>query len=233
MRLNTLATAIALAASALPSFADPVSGTVDGAWVNPTPSAAPVETTGIGTPAFTWGTSTGATPPNSVVFDNLGGLFASTAETPFKVGKITYFNGTTAIGSTPDSVQLALTLNFADPALGAIVSNYTFNIVTTTNTADPDASADYLNLPNAFSTTSFLIGSTTYNVKLVGFQDIVGDGFLASDDLALHVREGGTASADLFAEVTTQVSGVPEPQNVALMFAGLGLMGFVARRRRG
>lgn len=232
MRLSPLVAAIALAAATLPVFAAPVAGTVAGAWVNPTPGVAPVVTTGVGTPTFTWGSSTGATPPNSVVFDNLGGLFASTTETPFKVGKLTYFNGTTAIGSTPDAVQLALTLNFANPALGAIVSNYTFNIVTTANTADPDASADYLNLPTAFSTTSFLIGSTTYNVKLLGFQDIVGDGFLTSDDLALHVREGGTASADLFAEVTTQVSGVPEPQNGALLFAGLGLVGFVARRRR-
>ena len=109
-----------------------------------------------------------------------------------------------------------------------MVSDYTFNIVTTPNTADPDASADFLDLPSAFSTTSFAIGGTTYNVKLTGFGDIVGDGFLASDSLALHVREGGTASADLFAEVTTEVAAVPEPQNVALMFAGLGMMGLVA-----
>jgi len=232
MRFNSLVAVIALATAAVPSFADAVSGTTTGAWVNPTPGASPVVNTGLRTASFTWGASTGATPPNSVAFDNLGGAFASTTETPFKVGKITYFNGTTSLGSNPDSVQLALTLDFAGPALGPITSNYTFNIVSTPNTADSDTSADYLNLPTAFSTTSFLIGSTTYNVKLTGFADIVGDGFLDSTDLALHVREGGTASADLFAEVTTQVSGVPEPQNLALLLAGLGLMGFVARRRR-
>lgn len=231
MRLVPLALAAALAATAFPSFADPVSGNTSGVWVHPVPSAPPIVTGGVGTPVFTWGTPDG-TPANQVAFDKLGGTFSSTTETPFKVGKITYFNGTTASGTTPDSVDLALTLTFLNPALGSITSDYTFKIVTTTNTSDPDASADYLYLPTAFSTTSFLIGGTTYNVKLTGFSDIVGDGFLASDDLALHVREGGTASADLFAEVTTQTSAVPEPQNLALMLAGLGMMGLVARRRR-
>ena len=90
-----------------------------------------------------------------------------------------------------------------------------------------------LDLPITFSTTSFPIGSTTCNVKPTGFEDIVGDGFLTSDDTALHVREGGTTPADPFAEVTPQTAAVPEPQNMALMFAALGMTGLAARRRRG
>jgi hypothetical protein len=232
MRFDTLFLAIALSAASLPTYAaDPVSGTTGGVWVNPNPGVAPIVTTGVGTSTFTWGQSTGATPANSVVFDNSPGTFASVTETPFKVGQLTYFNGTTSIGTNPDSVDLALTLDFNQPTLGAIVSDYTFKIVTTTNTDDPDASADYLYLPSAFSMTTFVIGDTTYDVKLTGFSNIVGDGFLASDDLALHVREAGTASADLYAVVTSEVAAVPEPQNVALLLAGLGMMGLVARRR--
>jgi PEP-CTERM motif len=230
MRLVSLAIAAALGATALPGFADPVSGTVSGVWTHPNPSAAPIVTSGVGTPTFTWGAPQG-TPANNVKFDNGGGSFSSSTETKFKVGTITYFNGTTTSGTTPDSVDLALTLDFADPALGPVTSDYAFKIVTTTNTDDPDASADYLYLPTAFSSTSFLIGNTTYNVKLADFENILGDGFLPSDEFSLNVREGGTASADLFAVVTTQTTAVPEPQSVALMLAGLGMMGLVARRR--
>jgi PEP-CTERM motif len=229
MRLDTLFLAVALGAASVPSFADPVSGTTSGVWVNPDPSAAPIVTSGVNTPTFTWGDGS---PANSVQFVATPGGFSSVTETPFKVGTITYFNGSTTVGTNPDSVQLALTLNFGSPAIPPVVSDYTFNIITTPNTDDPDASADFLDLPSAFSTTSFVIGGTTYNVKLTGFDNIVGDGFLDSTDLALHVREGGTASADLSALVTTQVAVVPEPQNLALMFAGLGMLGVVARRRR-
>lgn len=231
MRLVSIALAAVFGATALPVFADPVSGTISGAWVNPNPSGAPIVTSGVGTSTFTWGEPSG-TKANSVNFNSNGGNFLSTTETKFKVGTVTYFNGTTAAGTTPGSVDLALTLNFADPALGPVTSNYTFNIVTTDNTGDADGDADYLNLPTAFSSTSFLIGSTTYNVKLADFENIVGDGFLISDEFSLHVREGGTASADLYAVVTMQTFAVPEPQNVALMLAGLGMMGLVARRRR-
>lgn len=233
MRSHAILSACALAALSLQALADPVSGTTTGVWVNPSPSAAPIVTTGVGTPTFTWGDSTGFnSPPNSLAFTAVAGGFASTTETSFKVGSISYFNGTTAIGSNPDSVQLALTLNFAEPSIPSVVSDYTFNLVTTPNTSDPDASADFVFLPSAFSTTTFVIGSTTYDVKLTGFSNVVGDGFLTSDDLEFHVREGGTASADLSAVVTTQVAVVPEPQNLALMFAGLGMLGVMARRRR-
>lgn len=229
MRLASLAIAAALGATALPGFADPVSGTVSGAWVNPTPSGSPIVATGVGTSTFTWGEPDGG-KANSVGFKSSS--FSSTTETKFKVGTITYFNGTTASGTTPDTVDLALTLNFANPALGPVTSDYTFKLVSTPNTDDPNASADYLYLPTAFSATSFLIDGVTYNVKLADFEHIVGDGFLPSDEFSLHVREGGTASADLYAVVTTQTAAVPEPQNLALMLAGLGMVGLVVRRRR-
>jgi hypothetical protein len=225
MKLHHLALACAATFAFAHAQAADVEGSTSGAWVNPAPAAPPVVVTGVGTPVFTWGESA---LPNSLSFR--GTAYASPFETPFRVGSISYFNGTTTLGTTPDSVQLALTLDFTNPALGAITSNYDFTLITTTNTADPIESADFVKLPSLFSSTSFFIGSTEYRVKLVGFDNVVGDGFLESSASELHVIEGGTASADLFAIVTTQP--VPEPETYALMLAGLAAIGGVVRRRQ-
>lgn len=232
MNLKLLATVCALGAAALQAHADPVSGSTGGTWVNPIPSGGTLVTTGVGTSTFGWGDGSAfGVGANSLVFAGVG--FASTTETPFKVGTVTYFNGTVAAGTDPDSVELALDLDFASPIIGHVVSNYTFGLVATTNTSDPDASADYVYLPSAFSSTSFAIGATTYSVKLTGFQNIVGDGFLTSDASQLNVREGLTASADLYAVVTTLTPAIPEPETYALMLAGLAALAAVARRRAG
>ena len=206
------------------AHAEPVVGSTAGAWVNPLPGTA--TTTGEGSSFFTWGTPSASTPANSLTFT--GGAFSSATETKFKVGTVAYYNGST--NNNIDSVALSLTLNFGNPALGPIVSNYVFNVITTTNTSDPVASADYLDLPSGFSATSFDIDGTTYNVQLLDFENIVGDGFLTSTPLQLHVEEGGSASADLFAIVTTN-TGVPEPQSLGLVLAGFGAMGLTMRRR--
>jgi hypothetical protein len=201
-----------------------VEGSTVGTWTNPLPGSA--TTTGEGTSMFTWGQGVGGSDPSSLSFTS--NSFASALETPFKVGSVKYFNG--SIFSAADSVQLALNLNFTQPGLGPVISNYGFQLINTDNTSDLDASADFVKLPSAFSNTSFLIGATEYRVKLVGFQNIVGDGFLVSNPLQFHVREQGSASADLFAVVTTQP--VPEPSTYALMLAGLLGMGYIARRRQ-
>jgi hypothetical protein len=227
MNFRTMALAAAFGFAFAQAQAADVEGSTSGVWVNPLPGSATV--TGVGTPVFTWGDSTGfGTPPNQLGF--AGNAFASAFETKFKVGTISYFNGTTLLGTTADTVDLSLSLNFTSPALGAVVSNYGFALNTTPNVGTPDENADFVSLPSLFSTTSFLIGSTEYRVKLTGFENVVGDGFLVSSDTEFHVREGGTASADLYAVVTT--APVPEPETYALMLAGLGAVGMVARRRR-
>nr|WP_156948878.1 choice-of-anchor K domain-containing protein [Bradyrhizobium sp. WSM1417] len=226
--------ALLTAISAVPTFAADVIGSADASFVNPQPGGATV--TGVGTNAFTYGDSAGfGTGPNSLTFAGVG--FSSAFETPFKVGTLTYFNGTTAVGTTPNSIDFNLATNFTNPALGLIQTIFSLGLVITTNgNVDPDADADYVNLPSTFTPTIFNVGGTNYTVKLVGFENVVGDGFLASSGSQLHVREGLTATADLYAEVTSDTSGtiggVPEPSTWAMMILGFSGVGFMAYRRR-
>jgi len=216
-----------------PAVAADVVGSASGVFSNPTPLATTF--TGNGTNNFLYGDNTGQnSPQNQLTFT--GTAFSSAFESPFIVGSLFYFNGTTGVGTNPTAVDLALTTNFSTPLLGNVLSTFGLSLIVTPNTSDPDASADFVVLPSTFSPTVFNISGTNYTVKLVGFGDVVGDGFLASSGTQLHVREGLSATADLFAVVTTDISGisggVPEPSTWAMMLLGFAGVGFMAYRRK-
>jgi len=78
---------------------------------------------------------------------------------------------------------------------------------------------------------------------LEGFMPLAGSAFDILDWTTLSGTFGtlelpalGTLLAwnvnDLYADGTISVAVIPEPQTYALLLAGLGLLGFVARRRR-
>jgi hypothetical protein len=211
----------------LPAIAQ-VAGSATGVFENPAPVGA--TTTGVGTNDFTYGTPIGL-PLTELVFN--GSSFSGTIGTPFMVGTLFFTNGAINLGSEATSVDLSLSTAFTQPgSLPTVTSTFTLGLVTTPNTSDPLASADYVNLPTSFVPTVFNIGGTDYTVELTGFQNVVGDGFLASNSSQLHVEEGLSAHADLYAEVTSQIpSGVPEPSTWAMMLLGFAGVGFMAYRR--
>jgi hypothetical protein len=228
-KLIAIVAAVA-ALGSVPAIAADVVGSASAVFSNPTPSGTVF--TGNNTNNFHYGDNTGTgTPQNQLTFT--GATFSSAFETPFLVGSLFYFNGTTGVGTNPTAVDLVLSTNFSTPSLPTVVSSFGLSLIVTPNTSDPDASADFVVLPSIFSPTVFNIGGTNYTVKLTGFGNVVGDGFLESSGTQLHVREGLSATADLFAEVTTDISGgVPEPSTWAMMILGFAGVGVMAYRRK-
>lgn len=210
----------------------PIAGSASGIFVDPVPSGPPIVVSGVGTSTFTWGETGFGTGPNSLSF--AADPFSTTTETPFKIGTLTYFNGTTGSGTNPNTVNLSITLNFSTPPAGVQSSSFTLSLVSTPNTNDPIASADYVYFPSAYSSTIFTINGTQYTLMLTGFENVTGSaGFLGSNgNTEFHVEEGGTASADLYGEVTSNLTGVPEPSTFLISVVGAGGMIAYGLRRR-
>jgi hypothetical protein len=228
---------VALALVALghaPAFAASVEGSSTAIFLdNPSPPANQVVTAGSGTSFYTYGHPSASGPgTNSLRFSG-NPAFSSEFNSPFAVGTLTYFNGATDEFTAPTAVDLVLSTIFTNPALGSVPNSFTLSLnLTPNNNNDPAGSADYVYFPSAFGTTEFLIDGTVYHVRLTGFGNISGSGFLDSNSSQFHVLEGGTATATLFAEVTNAVAAVPEPSTWAMMILGFAGVGFMAYRRR-
>jgi hypothetical protein len=218
--LSIITTSYLLAGSV---FAADVQGSSSAVFINPQPSFADVS--GTGTNFFSFGSAVDSVGPSTLGFSSAA--FSTNFGTPFKLGTLTFFNGTIAGNSGADSVDLSTTLNFTAPSIPSTTSDFSLILNNTTNTSDPDASADFVYFSGVGSVNSFLIDGIAYNVKISGFQNVIGDGFLTSDSTQFRVREASSATADLFGVVSI-ANNVPEPGSLALI--GLGLAGFAGAR---
>lgn len=132
-------------------------GTDSGTFVNPSPSSAIV--TGLGTNTFTWGGG----QPNSLIEDVsslsfIGGNFDTSPNTPFKLGTLTFHNGTNGGGA--DSVELDTQVNLNNVPEKNFPLKTNFSLINTTNTSDPVASADQVVIGNAGYRFDVLEGAT-------------------------------------------------------------------------
>jgi len=206
----------------------PIEGTASGVFVNPVPIRA--TTTGLGTNNFTFGDPS----PTVSRFTFAGVPFNTQIDNDFLLGTFTYVNGENVSGTTIDFVDLQIGLNFTTPSLGLQTSSFSLNSINTLNSGTPNEDADFVLLPSSFSPSVFTLSDTQYTLQLLGFRNVVGDGFLTSTDTQLQVRENFTASAQLFGRVTSDLAGVPtnvpEPSSI-LSLIGTAISALLLRRK--
>jgi len=117
------------------------------------------------------------------------------------------------------STAVGQSLDFGTIAAGMTLTFY-INVASTGNVFYSDKSLNSDGVNHVYSTDVGASGSVPAGTY-VAFEDLKGGG-----DLNYHDE------TFVFTNVGASTPAVPEPANLALLMSGLGVMGFVARRRR-
>lgn len=206
------------------------SGSVNGSWGIPTRGSINSESvyTGVDTNVFTWGDPSlfeGASA-NQLVFE--GSSFSTDAGSLFKIGDLTYRNGTVLLGTSVESVPLNLSLSFSEPPEINEVLDYGFSLQNTPNLSDdPELNADFLFVVENNAKRSFTYNDNKYTLSLAGFSQDNGKTRVNQ----FRALEGGKTTASVFAKidkVTFSKQEIPEPG----FGVGLSVLGFYLISRR-
>jgi len=143
---------------------------------------------------------------------------------------------TTTDWGTHDPLEVAAVIT----PIGAFEDFFLFNLpvdVSLFSTAVSNNLTNVLGLTGGNVALYKEAGAVDVAMGSFAFTDATGSishpfGSLASGDYYYLVSGTGTGTAGGFYTVTSTVTPVPEPETYALMLAGIGAMGFVARRRR-
>ena len=110
------------------------------------------------------------------------------------------------------------TFNFSLSSLSDLVASFSLTGLGSATVSLRDGSGSVL---GSFSASTLSSGSASFSNLAAGnySYNVTGSGFLA----------GGTLTSTL---TPVSVSPVPEPGSLAMLLAGLGMVGFMARRRR-
>jgi hypothetical protein len=193
-----------------------------------------------GAAAFQWGTpsSTSSYPHASALWFQPLAVSNAVAEATFDLGYLYYRNGTIKSDSGASWVDLAMTLSFSQPlGLDPISVVFGNELVNTTNSYDPAASADIVSLKNLAAPLNFKdsAGNQYYLELTFKVDPDTIDGTLSTQE-QFHVFEGTQGRATLLGRFTVDPIGslgtngvVPEPNSALL--GGIGLLILLRRRR--
>lgn len=179
---------------------DLFTGTVIPAWDNMTGKQNLVKTLNNLLPdniKATYGKPTaGTTQPNSLEFKRIG-FISVPPDTDFKIGAITYYNGTVSGGTEATAIDLDLNMMLTKPTIRSGTAAAHFSLWSSTNTQDDRVSADYAQLDNPRTDFALAIDGVTYTLQLRFANVSAVEGW--TDGTKLYVFEGSQGHADLIA----------------------------------
>lgn len=189
------------------------SGNVSGSWGKPTSGSINTDAvyTGVETNVFTWGDPTlfKNASANQLVFE--GSSFSTDAGSLFKIGDLTYRNGTVLLGTSVESVPLNLSLSFDEASKVDQVFDYEFSLKNTPNLSDdPELNADYVYVTEKDAKRRFIYGGDAYTLSLTGFSQDNGE----TQVNEFRVLEGEKTTAAIFGKINKlpfSKKEVPEP----------------------
>lgn len=210
-----------------------------------------------------WGTSTNSDliPPewrnrrNTVLFSE--SVFGAVpAATPFKIGTITYQNGTTVNGSNISGFDLSIQFSITTALFSTVFAiPVSFNTISVSDFDAPPATIAGIGyvgqtLDGFFVSPNQVYGNAWNNPDYlqiilpqnplshtVTFNEMYyrytfdGFGLGTADDLTFFVGEGASAQVDLFASYIIDITPVPEPSSFGILGAGV-LVGLTLAQRR-
>lgn len=190
-------------------------GGTDGLFRDPTPVGA--VTDGEGTDTFLWG-DPGDYGTGSNWMHFAASNFQVVPNQVFSLGRLSYFNGTTVTGTAASTVVLDVNVSLTSPgSFSDQTFPYDLRMVTTTNTGNPTADADFvlLNVPRLPKRIVLGEGGDKIGLEVLGFANVAGGGFVYQNQF--RVLEGRSASAALLGRfvlpdvhvVSVQATGYP------------------------
>ena len=150
-------------------------------------------------PNFKWGDpATADKKQNELNFT--GASFVRIAPNQeFKLGALTYYNGTTYSGTNATSIKVAIDLDLTTPGVKETLA-FTFNLLSTPNRGvSADADADYVYIPDVSTSFRTTIKGKQFEL-ILRFGEHSANGFTTID--TFHAHEGKTLSGTIYGRLS-------------------------------